>query len=211
MTTTQIDTGLVPAPAMRFVPQLGVNTRYVLSGFPLALASTVVCVTAFATGLGLSVVWLGVPLLIFALGTSRGFAESERARIAKVLGEPVAQPHYRTTDSPNVLTRLVTVLGDPRCWRDLAHAGLRWIPNSISFSLTTTWWAGMIGGVTWGLWGWALPSDDREVPELLGFGDAYSTIVIFYLVVAVFFAATLPTVAHASARLEARFARKLLG
>src|SRR3954470_21323139 len=117
MTTTQIDTALVPAPAMRFVPRTWLNTRYVLSGLPLALASAIVCVTAFAAGLGLAVVWLGVPLLIFALGMSRGFAESERGRIAKVLGEPVEQPEYRTTDSTSVLRRLVTVLGDPQSRR----------------------------------------------------------------------------------------------
>jgi Putative sensor len=210
MTTTQMDTVLVPAPAMRFVPRTAVNTRYVLTGFPLALASVVVCVTAFAAGLGLAVVWLGVPLLIFALGMSRGFAESERGRIATVFGEPIARPEYRTTDSTNILRRLVTVLGDPQTWRDLGHAALRWLPNSIAFSLTTTWWAGMLGGLTWGLWGWALPDGDRELPELLGLGDSYLTIVLFYLVVAVLFAVTLPAVVHASARLEARFAAALL-
>ncbi|WP_436535183.1 sensor domain-containing protein [Actinoplanes sp. HUAS TT8] len=210
MTTTQIDTVLVPAPAMRFVAATGTNTRYVLSGLPLALSSAVVCVTAFSAGLGLAVVWLGVPLLIFALGMSRGFAETERGRIAKVLGEPVARPVYRTTDSTNLLVRLVTVLGDRQTWRDLTHAALRWIPNSVAFSLVTTWWAGMLGGLSWGLWGWALPHGDVEVPQLLGFGDSYLTIVLFYLAVAAVFAATLPTVAHAAARLEARFARSLL-
>ncbi len=195
---------------MRFVPATGVNTRYVLSGLPLAVGSAIVCVTGFAAGLSLAVVWLGVPLLIFALGMSRGFAETERARIATVLGKPIARPQYRTTDSPSVLKRLVTVLGDPQTWRDLGHASLRWIPSTVAFSLTATWWAGMLGGLTWGLWGWALPHGDVEVPQLLGFGDSYLTIVLFYLGVGVLFAATLPAVAHASARLEARFAEKLI-
>jgi hypothetical protein len=210
MTTTQPDTVLVPGPALRFVPQAGINTRYVLTGFPLALAAFTVCVTGFAAGLGLVVIWLGVPLLIFALGMSRGFADSERGRIAVVLGEPVVRPEYRTTDSTNVLRRLLTALGDRQTWRDLAHAGLRWMPSTVAFTLTTTWWAGLLGGLTWGLWGWALPSGDVEVPELLGFGDSYLTIVIFYLAVAVFFAATLPAVVRAAARLEAGFAKRML-
>ncbi|BCY08278.1 sensor domain-containing protein [Actinoplanes sp. L3-i22] len=210
MTTTQLDPVLVPGPALRFVPRAGLDTRYVLTGFPLAMAAFTVCVTGFTAGLGLAVVWLGVPLMIFALGMSRGFAESERGRIAAVLGEPVARPGYRTTESRNVLIRLLTALGDRQTWRDLAHAGLRWLPNTLSVTLTMTWWAGLLGGLTWGLWGWALPSHDVELPELLGLGDSYLTIVIFYLAVAFFFAGTLPAVVGAAARLEARFARALL-
>lgn len=209
MTTTQIDTVLVPGPAMRFVPQVGVNTRYVLTGFPLGIASATV-VSGFAAGLGLAVAWIGVPLMIFALGMSRGFAESERERIAEVLDEPVARPVYRTTGSTNLFVRLLTVLGDPRTWRDLGYATLRWLPNTVSFSLVTTWWAGILGGLSWGLWGWALPHGDVELPELLGLGDSYLAIVIFYLFVAAAFAATLPAVAHAAARFEARFAATLL-
>lgn len=210
MTTTQIDTVLVPAPAVRFVAGIKENTRYVVGGLPLAVASAIVCLTAFAVGVSLAVVWLGVPLMVFALGMSKGFAESERGRIAKVLGEPIARPEYRTTDSTNLFKRLLTVLGDAQTWRDLGHASLRWIPSTISFTLVGTWWAGVLGGVSWGLWGWALPHGDVELPELLGLSDSYSTIVVFYLAVGAVFAVTLPAVVHLAARLEARFAAKLL-
>ncbi|GLW35912.1 sensor domain-containing protein [Actinoplanes regularis] len=210
MTTTQFDADLVPAPAVRFLPRVGADTRYVLTGLPLGLASLVVATTGFAAGAGTAVLWIGVPLMIFAVGMSRGFAETERGRIARVLGEPLARPDYRTSGSTNPLRRLVTALGDRQTWRDLAHATLRFLPSTVAFALTVTWWAAMLGGLTWALWGWALPDDSQELPEMLGLGDAYLTTVVCYLVGAVAFAATLPAVVRWSATFEARFARRLL-
>ncbi len=210
MTTTQFDANLVPAPAVRFLPRAGADIRYVLSGLPLALTSLVVSTIGVTAGAATALLWIGVPVMIRAVGMSREFAETERGRIAEVLGEPVPRPRYRTTDSGNPLRRLVTVLGDRQTWRDLAHATLRFLPNAVAVSLIMTWWAAMLGGLTWVLWGWSLPDDSRELPELLGLGDAYLTTAVCYLVGAVVFAATLPAVARWSATFEARFARALL-
>ena len=69
-----------------------------------------------------------------------------------------------------------------------------------------------VGSLTWSLWGWSLPDgpDDRDLPELLGFGGSYLTSISFYLDLAELFAITLPAVVRGSALLEARFARALL-
>ena len=76
-----------------------------------------------------------------------------------------------------------------------------------------TWWAGALGGLTWALWGWALPSgpDHRDLPELLGLGDSYLTATLFHAVAALLFLVTLPAIVRGAAVLEARFARALLG
>ena len=221
MTTTQLDTSpgpaarpldTSPAPAARLLPRLVSDTRYVLTGLPTAVASITVCLTGAATGLGLAVVWVGVPLTVAALLAARRFADAERARIAPVLGRPATRPDYRTVESTSRAWRLLGALADPQSWRDLAHATLRIIPGTVSFALVATWWAGVLGGLSWSLWGWALPDgpDDSKLPELLGLGDAYLTNVLFYLVLALFFAATLPAVARCAALLDARFADRLL-
>ena len=203
MTTTQLEMPL----AVRLWPRLAADTRYVLTGLPLAVASFAVCLTALTAGLTLAVVWVGVPLVVFALMQARGFAASERARLA------LPAPAYREAFSPARHHRLLATVSDPRSWRDLAHAALRFIPNTISASLVLTWWLGLLGSVTWALWGWSLPNgpDDADLPQVLGLGDSYTTSVVFYLMVAAAFALTLPAVAHAAARLEAAFARALLG
>ncbi|GAA4603649.1 sensor domain-containing protein [Actinoplanes octamycinicus] len=195
---------LVPAPAARLLPRLLSDTRYALTGLPLAVASVIVAVTPFAAGLGLAVVWIGVPLLIFAMAVARRFADLERARIATVLGTAVRRPAYPTT----IKARLT----HPQSWRDVAHALLRWIPSTIAFVLTATWWSAMLGSLTWGAWGWSLPDGpgNHELPELLGITDSYGGIVLFYLALSVVFAITLPAVVRGAAVLEARFGRALL-
>ncbi|MEU4626584.1 sensor domain-containing protein [Actinoplanes sp. NPDC023801] len=210
MTTTQLEPVLMPAPVTRVLPRLADDTRYVLTGLPLGVASVVVCTAALSAGLGLAVVWVGVPLTFFALMQARGFASTERERIARVLGREIQNPSYRTAEASSLLSRLWAVLIDGQTWRDLAHATLRWIPSTISFTVLATWWAGILGGCTWALWGWALPDNNRELPELLGFGDAYLTNAVFNAAVAMFLVITLPAVARKAARFEARFAERLL-
>ncbi|MEU8817984.1 sensor domain-containing protein [Actinoplanes sp. NPDC048796] len=203
MTTTQLE---APVMTVRPFARIGADTRYVLTGFPIGIAALTVSVTAFSLGLGLAVVWVGVPILVAALVAARGFAAAERRRAGAVLGQDLEDPVYRTGPA---LHRLA----DPRAWRDLAHAMVRFIPNTIAFSFVVAWWAGLLGGLTWAAWGWALPNgpDDHDVTYWLGLGESYGTSVVFYLVTAVVFGATLPLVVRAAARLEAGFARALLG
>jgi hypothetical protein len=210
MTTTQLDPVLTPAPVARVLPRLAADTRYVLTGLPLAVAAVVVCATALSAGLGLAVLWAGVPLTFFALMQARGFATTERERIAPILGRDIHNLSYRTSEASTLLPRLWAVLADGQTWRDLAHASLRWIPSTISFTVVATWWAGILGGLSWVLWGWSLPDGNRELPELLGFGDAYLTIAAFHAAIAAILVVTLPVVARRAALFEARFAEKLL-
>jgi hypothetical protein len=210
MTTTPVHTQLAPAPAVRAWGRLVTDTRYVLTGFPLATIAFTVCLTGFAAGAGLVVAVVGVPLLAATLMGARGFAIAERARVAPVLGSALPAPAYRAAKSASAPARMIAVLADPQSWRDLAHAVLRLAPSTIAFSVVATWWTGVLSGATWSLWGWALPKDGVDLPELLGLGDRYGTIVIFYMAVAVAFAATLPAVTRWAATLEARFAKALL-
>ncbi|MFC4072588.1 sensor domain-containing protein [Actinoplanes subglobosus] len=210
MTTTQLDPVLTPAPVARVLPRLAADTRYVLTGLPHALAAILVCVTALSVGVGLAVLWVGVPLAFFALMQARGFAAAERERIAPVLEREISAPAYRPAGADTVPSRLFAVLADAQTWRDLAHAALRWIPSSIAFTLVASWWAAALGGLTWVLWGWALPSDSTELPEMLGFGDGYLTNAVFHGLVALVFVVSLPAVARWAALLEARFAATLL-
>ncbi|MCO8273283.1 sensor domain-containing protein [Actinoplanes sp. TRM 88003] len=201
--TAQLGSSSAPAqleapPARRVVE----DSRYVLSGLPLAVASFVVCGTAFTAGLSLAVVWIGVPLLMLALLQSRKFATQERARAGAVLGVEVPEPAYRGG-------RLLPLITDRMTWWELSHAMLRFIPNTIAVSFVATWWAGMLGGVSFALWGWSLPGDD--LPELLGLSDTYAASVICYLVTGLIFALTLPAVVRAAARFEARIALTFLG
>ncbi|MEU4693700.1 sensor domain-containing protein [Actinoplanes sp. NPDC023714] len=198
---TTIDAPLVSTSTFA---RLTADTRYVLTGFPIALAGTVIATTGVSLGAGLAVLWIGVPILVATMMFARGLAVTERRRIGTT---PFP---YRGATADTVLSRVVAVVRDPQSWRDLLHTTFRIIPSTVAFSVVVSWWAAVVGGVSWALWGWSLPESGMELPELLGFGDGYLTIVSWYLVIAAAFALTLPTVTRWAAGLEARFARALL-
>jgi signal transduction histidine kinase len=200
--------GMTPS----IVSRLGRDTQYVLVGFPLGLVAVVLCMTGFWLGVGLSLIWIGVPLLVGVLLLARGLATVERVRIAAVIGRRLPHPYYKRPAGAGFLAQVRAPLTDGQLWLDLLHAMFRFIPSTIAFSFTLAWWAATIGGLTFPLWDWSIPRgpDNTDLPELLGLGDATSTRTVFYLTVGLLFALTLYPVVRGAALLEAMFARALL-
>src|SRR6266567_9604088 len=83
------------SPLARLVRHLGIDSVYLLTGFPLALVSFVVLVTGLSVGGGLLVMLVGIPVLTATLYIARGFAQLERWRAAKVLDAPHIPGAYR--------------------------------------------------------------------------------------------------------------------
>src|SRR5947209_7711120 len=84
--------------AMNSIPwyrQLGRDTSYLILGFPVALAGFVVVFTLFATGLGMLVTVIGLPILVGAVYAARGFADLQRLAVPAVLHRPAPRPRYR--------------------------------------------------------------------------------------------------------------------
>ncbi|MFI5494487.1 sensor histidine kinase [Actinoplanes sp. NPDC051859] len=211
--TTTIAPAAPRSPARRVFRQLGLDTQYILLGFPLGLVAVILCVTGFAVGIGTVVIWVGLPILIGTLMLARGLATVERARIAPVIGRRMPHPAYkRVPAGAGAVRRMVTPLTDGQAWLDLLHGVLRFIPSTIAFCFGVTWWAGTLGGLSYPLWAWSIPTgpDNSDLPELLGLGDAMSTRIIFHLAIGFFFAGTLYPVLRGSALLEGLFARALL-
>jgi signal transduction histidine kinase len=193
--------------------QLGIDTAYVLIGLPLSIVSFVLVVTGLSVGVGTLVIWVGLPLLVLTLLVARGFAALERMRIPDVLQRELPTPVYRAArvDAGSV-RRLIEPLRDPQCWLDVVHALLHMVLSIPAFVVVVTWWAGVLSGLTYAAWGWSLPDgpDDQDLPELLGMGPGLGIRIVFYAVLGVLFALTLPFVVRGMALLEAQFARVLL-
>jgi len=197
----------------RMLRQLGVDTAYVLLGFPLAIIVFVLLVTGLSLGAGLLITLLGLPVLVATLFVARGFAEVERARMPAVLRQDRVGARYKTA-GPDAgrWRRLLTPLTDLQAWLDVLHGIVRFPVSTATFSVVVTWWAAALGGLTYALWDWALPHspDNSELPELLGFQDTAAVRITFYLAVGVVFAVTLPFVVRACALLEAWLAHAML-
>ena len=89
----------LPEPRSRLA-QLGIDTGYVLLGFPIAIAAFVLVVTGLALGAGLLVIWVGVPVLALTLLAARGLATVERAQLPAVLERPRARPRLPAAPGP---------------------------------------------------------------------------------------------------------------
>ena len=61
-----------------FRPPLAGTIAYLLLGWTIMLFAFVMVVTFTALGIGTAVIWVGLPILAFALLMARGFATMER-------------------------------------------------------------------------------------------------------------------------------------
>jgi signal transduction histidine kinase len=208
-------TALVPRgnTFVRAIRQLGIDTQYVLLGFPIGIVALSLCMIGFSAGVGTVVTVLGLPILVATLFLARGLATIERSRIGPVLRRRFPQPHYKQAEEgAGFFRRMFRRLSDGQAWLDLVHGIFRFIPSTISFTFVIVWWVTAIGGLTFPLWDWAIPKgpDYNDLPELLGLGDSTAVRTTYYMALGVFFALTLIPVVRLSALLEAQFARGLL-
>ena len=211
MTTT-----LTATPVRRgWLRQLGVDTAFVLAGFPIAIVAFVLVVTGLSLGAGLLAVFLvGIPVLVGTLYVARGFAEVERARLAPVLRRTRTTVWYRPAPAQaGTLRRLVTPMADVQYWLDALHALVRFPFAVAGFSVLITWWCSALGGLSYGLWDWTLPHDvrdngpivanDRSLLEVLDIENTTTNRIVIYTAIGVFFAVTLPAVVRLCALVEA--------
>jgi signal transduction histidine kinase len=213
MTTATAAAGATSGTTPTILRRLGVDTAYVLLGFPLAVVSFVVLVTGFALGIGLAITVVGLPVLAGALHAARAFADIERVSLGRVLGMPVPRPLYRTAEpGASVWRRTLIPLTDGQAWFDLAYGCLRLIVSVIAFAFTVTWWAGTLGGTFFWAYDWAIPRgpDNVQLNDLLGLGDTTAARLGLHTAIGLFFLLTLPLVVRASAALQAAFGRTML-
>ncbi len=198
-------------PAVRnigWLSRMWRETGYLLTGFPLAIASFNILLTGLALSVSLLIVWIGLPIAVGTLAVARMFATIERSRL-RSLGMDLPRAYYRRVQQG--WRGWLGTLRDPQSWLDTLH-GLLIFPIAIfTFVVTVTWWAGAAGGLTYWFWSQWLPEDDADsetLAELLNWGisdSALNAIIGAALLV------TLPFVIHAMTALQAGFGRIHLG
>jgi signal transduction histidine kinase len=209
---TTVTASAEPAPST-ILRQLGVDSAYVLLGFPLALASFVVLIVGLAVGVGLMVTVIGLPILAGTLYVARGWADIERLRIPSVLHQPRIRPQYRAPEpGASAWRRIFVPIADAQSWLDLAHGCVKLVVATATFVVTVAWWGGAIGGSLYWAYDWTLPQGDgsQGLNELLGLGDSAGARIGLNSAFGLFFLITLPIVARGCALLQASFGRALL-
>ncbi|MBB6171733.1 hypothetical protein HNR23_001793 [Nocardiopsis mwathae] len=193
--------------------RLGDDTRYVLVGFPLALIGFPLMVAGLSAGVGTAVVGIGLFILSMTLLMARGFAEIERSRLREVLDRPVPRAHYRRPPAgAGPIRRALNPLTCGQSWMDLLHGIVKSPVQVGAFIVTVVWWAVVLHGILYPLYGWSLHAIPGYVPlsELTGFGAGLLTAIVFHFLLGAVFALMLPFVVRACAMITASLGQGLL-
>ncbi|MFC7740386.1 sensor domain-containing protein [Nocardiopsis composta] len=195
------------------IRRIGADTRYLIVGFPVAIVSFSLLVPVFAAGLGTAAIVVGLFAMGLALLIARGFAAVERQMASEVLNRPIGAPnHRRPPEGAGWFRAGITPLTCGQSWMDLGHGILRFPLAVASFAIAVSWWAVAAAGLLYPAYGWVLNRipGNRDLPELLGYGDSLQTEIAFHMALGALFAVLLPVVLRFLAQLNAGFAKAFL-
>ncbi|MFD5428153.1 sensor histidine kinase [Streptomyces sp. NPDC127084] len=132
---------------------------YVLLSLPLSIVFFSLAVSLVATGAGLVVTFLGIPVLAAALAMCRGFGAIERLRARALLGLRVTTPApVRPLDSGGPMAWVGGMLKSGVSWRHLLYALVHMPWAVLSFSIALPLWATAWTCATYPLWHWVFPA-----------------------------------------------------
>ncbi len=130
---------------------------YVLVDLVPAIAFFVAVFTLLAVGIGLSVIWVGVPVLVLALLVARFGALVHRTLARSLLALPTVAPGWTRPHRPGPVAAIGALLRDPAHWRAVAYHGIAIVLAPLSFSIAVTLYGGGLGAVTYPVWHPLLP------------------------------------------------------
>ena len=189
------------------------DSAYTLTALPIGILTFTVVVTGISAGVGLFVVWVGLPVLVGTVLLSRAFAHLERLRLRSLQDREAPLPAYlKAEPEASVLRRLLTPLRDPQSWLDTVWGIVGFVTGLIAFVVTLTWWAAAAGGLTYWFWERWIPvdGDNTTLAELIGFGEGRTPEIWLNLAIGAFAFVTLPWMVRVVAALHGGTASAML-
>lgn len=190
------------------------ESGYLLASWPILMAAFVVVITLFSMGIGMVIIWIGVPLLIATFGAARAFAVAERGLQRHLLGQDPAPGSYRRRGPDESFVRhALGLFTHPQSWIDVGFSLFAWCVAVITWSLTIAWWSAAVGGITAPIW--ALFTDQRTrfmgITTDFGGPGGWLLEILANLGIGLVALATLPWVVHALATLQSSLFGAVLG
>ena len=106
--------------------------------FPLGLFYFVFLVTGLSVGLGLVIIWVGIPILLVVAGAWWLFGAFERVQAKYLLGADVASPPRAWETVNGVWGKLKAHFGSGATWKDLFYLLAKLPMGVLSFTLLVT-------------------------------------------------------------------------
>jgi len=175
----------LPPAVLAVAPFLDPRTwgavAYLWLGFPLGLAWFVGMTVGFATGIALTIVWIGLGILAATLVAVWGAEGLERQLAILLLGARVPARRARPAGPESAGGWARSVLGGAALWKGIVFLALRfplglagWVFSvvslAVSFALLAAPWVRLLGGdVNLDFDGWGLsPEDGVWVLSIVG-------------------------------------------
>jgi signal transduction histidine kinase len=120
------------------------HALYLLLAFPLGLVYFVALIAGIAVGLGLAVIWVGIPILVATLLAWRAAGGLERVLARRLLDADIQSPLH-ADPSLGVWRRLLLLVRDPVTWKSLVFVGLKFPAGVAAFAIIVA--LGFVAGV----------------------------------------------------------------
>jgi signal transduction histidine kinase len=195
-------------PRGRLLVRVALSTLFLLSSLPLGIFWFLVLVVLVLIGLPLTLVWVGLPILALAVLVSIVGADTERWRLAVLLGTRLAYP-YRPVPRGTVLARVRGRATDPALWRGVLYL-LVLLPVGLVEFVVIFVMAFSAALATYPLWFWTLPEGQGLLWSGVFVADTLPEALLVMLVGLVALTATAVFVLEV-ARAHAYLGRALLG
>ena len=119
-------------------PRTWLGIVFHLLAFPLGLFYFVFLVTGLSVGVGLVVIWVGIPILLVVAGAWWLFAAFERVQARYLLCAEIPSAPRPWERADGVWGKLKAHFGSGSTWRDLAYLIAKLAFGTMSFSLLVT-------------------------------------------------------------------------
>ena len=116
-------------------PQTWLGILFHVLAFPFGLFYFVFLVTGISVGVGLVVVWVGIPILLVVAGAWWLFGAFERIQAHYLLGADVGQAPREWEKADGVWGKLRAHFGSGVTWLDLLYLFAKMVFGTISFTL----------------------------------------------------------------------------
>ena len=118
-------------------PSTYLKILYLLISFPLGIFYFVFLITGFALGLGLAIIWIGLPILLLVILAIYGLTGFERQLTIHMLEQPIS-PLRQVQPEESAWLWLKGVLTTPATWKGLLFLLLKFPLGIFSFVVTVT-------------------------------------------------------------------------
>ena len=124
------------APLWR--PRTYAAALYLLLAFPIGLIAFLLLVIGASVGIALTIVWIGIPILLALLATSRAFGAFDRGLANRLLGTAIPAPAAQRHNGGSLWTRGKAFIGSATTWRSILWMTLRFPLGVVAFGATLT-------------------------------------------------------------------------